>query len=303
MNWDDLKYFLMVARTGSIRAAAIALEVNHATVSRRINNFEASLGQRLFDRSHKGYSKTVMGDEIYQDACHLEERLNSVHRRIAGKDKNLSGDIRVTMPDLLAQDLLMPWFAQFCQQHPEINLEIIDSTKNFNLANREADVAFRLCREPPEHLIGRKLGVLHRACYISETLKLKMLDSHWLAEQSWIGWNDKFRKPIGKIAREYPRLGSKHKIISAGIQASACRQGMGIAILPCLMGDQDPGLVRIPPYTTEAKHHLWILRHPDLRHSAKIQAFVTFMSDKVRNNTDIIEGNNYSKHFDVLAPT
>ncbi|OUS24132.1 hypothetical protein A9R01_16005 ['Osedax' symbiont bacterium Rs2_46_30_T18] len=303
MNWDDLKYFLMVARTGSIRAAAIALDVNHATVSRRINNFEASLGQRLFDRSHKGYSRTVMGDEIFQDACHLEERLHLVQRRVAGKDKNLSGDIRVTMPDLLAQDLLMPWFSQFCQLHPDINLEIIDSTKNFNLANREADVAFRLCKEPPEHLIGRKLGVIHRACYLSVALQHKMLDPQWLAGQSWIGWNDKFRKPIGKIARDYPKLNSKHKMLSAGIQVSACRQGMGVTILPCFMGDSDPLLVRIPPFTTEAKYDLWILRHPDLRENAKIQAFVTFMSDKVRDNPDIIEGNNYTKHLDVLTRT
>ncbi len=290
MNWDDLKYFLIVARTGSIRAAAIELKVNHATVSRRINSFEASLEQRLFERSHKGYQLTLLGDQIFEDACFLEERLNRVQRRVADHDNSLRGCIKVTMPDLLAHDLLMPWFAEFCDKHPHIEMEIIDSTKIFNLNNREADVAFRLCVEPPEHLIGRKLGEIHRACYISAKYQEKMLDSDWLARQSWIGWNDKLRKPIGKIARDYPRLSSKHKVLSATLQASFCRCGAGVAILPCFMGDRDPHLVRIPPYTTEAKHHIWVLRHPDLRNNAKIQAFVSFMSEKVLQNRDILEG-------------
>jgi len=290
LNWDDLKYFLAVSRTGSIRAAAIHLEVNHATVSRRINSFEKSLGQRLFERSHKGYTKTLMGNQIFADACHLEERLNTVQRKIAGKDSSLRGELRVTMPDVIAQDLLMPWFAEFCRDHPEIEMEIIDSTKAFNLANREADVAFRLCNEPPEHLIGRKLANVHRACYISASSKEKMLDEKWLAGQSWIGWNDKMRRPAGKIAKEYPKLASKHKIVSATLQASACREGMGVAVLPCFIGDSDALLVRIPPFISESKYDLWVLRHPDLRDSLKVQTFVSFMSKKLLDNTGLIEG-------------
>lgn len=290
MNWDDLKYFLAVSRTGSIRAAAIYLDVNHATVSRRINSFEKNLGQRLFERSQKGYTKTSMGNQIFEDACHLEERLNTVQRKIAGSDLSLSGELRVTMPDVVAQDLLMPWFAEFCSDHPDIEMEIIDSTKAFNLANREADVAFRLCNEPPDYLIGRKLANVHRACYISSGYKEKMLDEQWLAQQSWIGWNDKMRRPAGKIAREYLKLSSKHKIMSATLQASACREGMGVAVLPCFIGDKDASLVRIPPYSSESKYNLWVLRHPDLRDNLKVQTFVNFMSKKLLANADLIEG-------------
>jgi len=290
LNWDDLKYFLAVSRTGSIRAAASVLDVNHATVSRRINSFEKSLGQRLFERSHKGYTKTLMGNQIFEDACYLEERLNSVQRKIAGRDFSLAGEIRVTMPDMIAQYLLMPWFAEFCTEHPQIEMEIIDSTKAFNLANREADVAFRFCNEPPEHLIGRKLANVHRACYISVRNKGKMLDGQWLAAQTWIGWNDKMRRPSGKIAREYPKLSSKHKIVSAMLQASACREGMGVAVLPCFIGDSDAQLVRIPPFISEAKYDLWVLRHPDLRDNLKVQTFVNFMTNKLLENADLIEG-------------
>ena len=166
LNWDDLKYFLVVCNTGSIRGAAEELEVNHATVSRRIKHFEKSLGEQLFERTSKGYVRTELGEEIFHEAIHLQERLKTVERRAVGKDDTLSGEIRVTLPDQLAQNLLMPGFADFCERFPQIQLEIIDSTKVFNLANREADVAFRLCDEPDDHLIGRKLATIHRACYM-----------------------------------------------------------------------------------------------------------------------------------------
>ena len=283
----------MVCNAGSIRLAAQELEVNHATVSRRIKSFEKSLGGLLFERTPKGYVRTKLGDEIYQEASHLQERLKSVERRVVAKDDTLSGEIRVTLPDLLAQNLLMPGFAKFCDRYPQVQLEVIDSTKVFNLANREADVAFRLCDEPDDYLIGRKLATIHRACYMSRKLLPKLKTKGWLDSQSWLGWSTKLRKPIGKIAREYPRFSSKHKIISGTLQAQACMNGMGVAILPCFWADKHPELVRIPPYTTEAKYNLWILNHPDLRGNVKIQTFVRYMTKHVQNHLSMINGEDF----------
>lgn len=290
LNWDDLKFFLAVSRTGSVRAAAEELKVNHATVSRRINNFESSLGQRLFERTSQGYVRTRLGDEIFNEAAYLEERLSNVERRIIGNDEALSGEIRVTMPELVAEDLLLESCALFCKKYPQVELDLVDSIKLLNLANREADVAFRIVKEPPEYLIGRKLAVLHRACYMTKNNLPLLKTEGWLEQQNWIGWNDKQRKPIGKIAKEYPRFLSKHKVASAKLQAVATREGMGIGILPCFVGDKDSELVRIPPYTSEAKYDLWILSHPDLRKNAKIQTFVRFMTEYVQEKKDLLEG-------------
>ena len=106
MNWDDLKYFLAVAREGSVRAAAKKLEVNHATVSRRIKQFEESLGEQLFDRTQGGYQKTLVADEIYQEAVHLEERMYNVSRKVSCHDQTIKGDIRFTVPEGIAETLL-----------------------------------------------------------------------------------------------------------------------------------------------------------------------------------------------------
>ncbi len=290
LNWDDLKFFLAVCRTGSVRSAAKSLGVNHATVSRRINSFELSLGQRLFDRTAKGYARTKLGDEIFHEASYLEDRLGTVERKIAGNDEQLKGDIRVTMPDLLGQILLLEGIASFCLQYPEIEIDIADSNELLNLANREADVAFRICKEPPEYLIGRKLAVLHRACYIAKKHEPMLKQEGWLEQQNWIGWSDKERRPIGKLAREYPRFSSKHKIYNGALQAAACKNGMGVSILLCVSADLDPELIRVPPYTSEGKYDLWVLSHPDLRKNAKVQLFVRHMTEYVLSRKELIEG-------------
>ena len=290
MNWDDLKFFLVVCRTGSIRAAGLSLGVNHATVSRRINNFEESLGERLFERTPQGYVPTAAGEEIFLEASNLEERLSAVERRVVGKDTTLKGDIKITLPDMFAQGFLMADFAEFCRLYPQIELQIIDSTRPLNLANREADVAFRLCDEPPEYLVGRKLAKVHRSCYISRDSIPHLLDDQWLAQQNWLSWSDKLRRPIGKIAKDYPRFAPKHKIMNGLVQAEACKQGMGIAILPCLYAENVDGLVRVPPYVSEHKYDFWVLSHPDMRKNAKVQTFVRFMTERILAQRALIEG-------------
>jgi len=295
VNWDDLRYFLAVCRTGTIRAAAQELGVNHATVSRRINSFEESLDERLFERSASGYECTAIGSEVYDEASHLELTLKTVERRIAGKDTSMLGDIRVTLPDMLGAHLLMPFFAEFCALYPDIELEIIDSHKALNLTKRDADVAFRLCDTPPEYLIGRKIGCVHRAVYTSKKNQSLLQDSAWLAQQSWLGWSDKLRRPIGRLAKEHPNLGSKHKIMNALLQLEACKEGLGICILPCFCADTDPDLVRVPPYTSVPRIDFWILSHPDMRQNTKIQTFVRFMIKKLDSKRSLIEGEDYQR--------
>ena len=290
MNWDDLRFFLAVCRVGSIRGAAKLLGVNHATVSRRINSFEQALNQRLFERTAQGYIRTKAAEEIFQEASHLEERLSSVERLVVGKDTTLSGTIRLTAADVILEYLLMDDIAEFSHLYPQIDLEVIDSERSFNLSNREADVAIRICQSPPEHLVGRKVAQMHRSCYIAKAFEHDMLNATWLKEQNWIGWSDKMRRPVGKVAREYPRLASKHSILSASLQMLACENAMGISVLPCFIGDKRPQLVRIPPYTSEHKNDVWILSHPDMRNNKKILTFVRFMTERLLAKKALIEG-------------
>jgi DNA-binding transcriptional LysR family regulator len=202
----------------------------------------------------------------------------------------MHGDIRVTLPDVLAERLLMPDFVEFCHLHPDIELEILDSTVPLNLANREADVAFRLCETPPDYLVGRKLADIHRSCYVSRKHLSRVNDETWLEQQNWIGWADKYRRPVGRMAREYPSFGAKHKIVNSALQIEACKNGMGVGILPCFCADNDSELIRIAPYISVPMYDLWILSHPDMRQNRKIQSFVRFMVEHIKQKKPLIEG-------------
>ena len=207
-----------------------------------------------------------------------------------GNNKTLSGEIRVTLPNTLSQELFIEDFAIFAKTYPNINLEIIESCRSFNLINREADVAIRVSNSPLEYLIGTKLANVHRAVYISHIFEDKLHDEECLSQQNWIGWSQKMRQPIGKITENYPKFSSKHSIVSPSLQSKACKLGMGIAVLPCFIGDPYPQLVRVPPYISEKKYELWLLSHPDLRNNTKIQTFLKFIKNRLNNKAALIEG-------------
>ncbi len=281
-----------------MRAAALELKVNHATVSRRIRAFEQSLGERLFDRGAKGYELTPAARDIYEQAQHLEASLNLVSRRMAAKDQKLAGDLRLTLHDGLAQPFLMQALKSFSDQHSELEFELIDTEQALDLSRREADVALRFCSQPPEHLIGRKLVNVHRACYYPKHLlqalisdaTTDMLPDYLADKLNWLGWSEGMRRPVGKIAKAYPRFISRHKIMNIRLQHEACRAGMGVAILPCFIGDADPQLARLPPGCSEPRLELWLLYHPDLRSSKKIQALVHFLYELMAQHRDLFEG-------------
>jgi molybdate transport repressor ModE-like protein len=143
-NWDDIRYFLAVARGGSVRAAADALGVNHSTVIRRIVQLEKLLGSKVFEKLPSGYRLTPAGAEIVDLAEQMEAKSDQLETRIFGRDQGLRGKLRITLAPALASGLLMPDFARFSATHPEIELEVVASQGPINLVKREADVALRV---------------------------------------------------------------------------------------------------------------------------------------------------------------
>src|SRR5271165_6849896 len=144
IDWDDVRYFLAVARGGSVRAAAERLGVNHSTVLRRIAQLEERLGAHMFEKLPSGYRLTIAGQEVLEFADQLEASSNQLETRVFGRDQSVRGLLRVTLPPPLATHLLMPDFADFARLHSQIEMEILSVDGPVNLTNREADVAIRV---------------------------------------------------------------------------------------------------------------------------------------------------------------
>ena len=293
MDWSDLRIFLALARRRSVRSAGHLLAVSHSTIARRIDIFEGRLGVRLFDRQTSGYSLTAAGEELLKTAERVEEDINVAERRLVGQDAKLRGEIKVTMPDALATHLLMPDLAAFATTYPEIELEVIFSYDSLDLAQREADVAIRFVppvKSPPDNLLGRRLGCVAQSVYATPGY-LKRHDL--LAEPPtacWIGWAD--HAPFPQWVREspFPNIPARGRLYNAAIQLEATKQGMGLGMLPCFLGDCEGSLVRVPGAEPQLLFDLWVLSHEDLRATARMRVFRDFIAEAIIRKKDLLEG-------------
>lgn len=290
MNWDDLKIFLAVAREGSARAAAHKLGIHHSTIARRIESFESDQKTHLFDRLPTGYTLTTAGHELLQAVTRIEDEINGIERHILGQDAQLRGVIRVTMPEHLLGNLMMPDLVRFMQTYPDVTLEILVSYSLLSLTKREADVAIRVTDNPPEHLVGRKVICYHCANYASAAY----LETHNLPTDTrgvhWIGWDAPTPYPEWVRKSEFPTVPVRGRLNNVLAQLAAAKVGFGIARLPCFMGDADPDLKRVPPAKCAPCHDVWILTHKDLVSTVRIQTFMDFMADAFRQKRDLLEG-------------
>jgi len=288
-NWNDLRVFLAVARTGSLSGAARVLGVNHSTVFRRVAAFEEALGVRLFDRLPNGYQLTPAGEELRDGTLRVEDEIAGLSRKVSGQDLRLSGTVRVTTIDMLALWLLPRHLAAFRAAYPGIELEIAVSNAALNLTKREADVALRIGNEPPETLIGRRVGRLVFAVYGSRGYRArrpqKGLESH-----DWIGFDAEHAPLARRFARFLPDVRPVCRVNSVAVAIAAAKGGIGLAPLPCGLADMEPDLVRIGPLPEDFSLDLWLLAHEDLRRTARIRAFLDFLAEALMGDADLLEG-------------
>jgi DNA-binding transcriptional LysR family regulator len=293
MDWDDVRYFLALARAGSIRGAGVLLDVSHSTVARRVEQFEQHIGVRLFDRTPSGYVLTVAGEDMIETASQMELDMNALERRLLGQDGRLEGDIRITFPDSLTSDILMPDIVTFSREYSEINLELVLSYRVFDLSKREADIALRSMRcgsLPPPHLIGRKLATIHYAHYASR----QFLQEHDLEQKDgpahWIRWDEREKSPSWIKDSLYPEIPGRHNLATGMMQLQAVRAGLGIASLPCFAADREPNLVRLPGSISHPYFDMWILSHPDLKETARMRIFKDHITRAVLQKAPLYEG-------------
>lgn len=280
-SWDDLRLVLAVARGGSLSAAARQLGVNHSTVFRRLGNLEAALAVRLFDRETKGYAATTAGSDLLQTAEAIEAQMIALERRLAGRDLSLSGAIRITAPDDVYEPLLIDPLARFRRRYPDITLEVVIDNRMLNLTRREADVALRPARNPDENLVGRKIGRLVSRAYVSRDL---LADGGDHARLPWLAWEEG-GGPAEERAWFKAEIATERIVFRCNSMQhlmTACRAGIGAAILPCFLADPAPELVRLEPFDAKMETQLWLLTHPDLRRTARIRAFLDFLFEELR---------------------
>ncbi len=293
MNWEDIRLFLALARSGSARATAAEEGVSHSTVTRRVDLLESDLGVRLFDRDVRGYRLTGAGETMLSCTVRAEDALLTAERQLQGRDAQLTGEIRLTTSNIIATHLIMDDLVEFTRQYPDIELNVLISFDLFNLSRREADVAVRMLRlgsSPPEDLVGRKLVTI-KSCYYASEAYLAEIDPRSADSTArWIGWDDIERFPAWVKASPFPNLPVYGRLNDVMLQAEAARCGMGLTVLPCFFGDSVEGLRRIPHCEPYLSYDLWMLSHPDLRDAARMRTFRAFAADVIDRKRTLLAG-------------
>jgi len=290
IEWDDFRLVKMIAEHRALGPAAEALKLNHSTVFRKLNALEDHLGTRVFERS--GYVPTAAGEEMLLIANQMAEAVTDFERRIAGMDARPTGELRVTTTDTIFSHLLAPIFVGFREQYPGITLDVIIDSRSLNLSRRDADIAIRASADPPETLIGRRIGVLAWAPYARKGTTLPAGRSVYDLDVKWVGFGDPIANSLaGRWFHDrVPQTRISVAVSSVASAAIAVQSGLGYGLLPCFLGDQTPNLMRVGPPVPNLASNIWILTHADLRRSVRTRAFLDYVGNELSRRKKLIEG-------------
>lgn len=295
LDWNDLRYFIAVANGGSTLAAGRALRVSHTTVARRIAALEEALGIQLFDKRQAGYALTPAGEDLLEEARRVEASAAAFADAAAAHGRELKGTVRITSEDIYGTGVLAPVLRDLHDLHPEIMIDLDMVQEMRDLGKGEADIALRSSsKHQPAGLVGRQLCKDDWTLYCSRDYaarhgapsSVQDLKSHaivgggggtlWRHYQAWLqqlGLEDQV---------------AMHHANSTGL-LSAVRAGFGIAVLPCIVADADPNLIRCIAPREDHGRVLWLLTHERVRRTPRVRAVIDFLYERLMRHVRQLE--------------
>ena len=295
LDWNDIRYFLAVARQGSTLAAARSLRVSQTTVARRITAMEEALGITLFDKRQAGYSLTPGGEDLLVRAAQVEDAADAFSEAAGAQNRDLRGMVRITTQEIFANTLLAPILRELHEHHPEIVIELDTQQELLDLGAGEGDIALRsTAQEQPAGVVGRRLCIDDWTLYCSREYgerhgvprTREQLRNHsiigggggklWLHYEAWL-------RSLGLEGQV-----AMHHATSTGL-LTAVRSGFGIAVLPCIVADAEPDLVRCLKPRDGHGRVMWLLTHERVRHTPRVRLVVDFLYERLMRHVRQLE--------------
>jgi DNA-binding transcriptional LysR family regulator len=285
VDWEDIRHFLAVAQNGTLSAAARSLKVDHATVSRRLAALEAALDVRLVDRLPRSCRLTTIGRQVFEQATVMDAGAHGIARLAKAAHAPLVGGVALSAPPVLVAHLLTEHLARFRAEYPDIRLSLSAQGQQVSLSRREADVAVRLVRPDEAGSVSRKVGTMAFGLYAHRSYAHLAAPERWqfiafdqsfadMQQQSWL---------LG-IAGDRPVACELNHISEHLI---AARAGVGVAGLPCFLGERDHDLVRIHEDVPSFARDIWLVVHRDLRKAPAVRAVMDFVAIVISKNQDL----------------
>jgi DNA-binding transcriptional LysR family regulator len=286
-DWDDLRFFLAVARAGRLTVAARRLGADHATVSRRITSLEEALKATLFERRPQGYTLTPHGERLVAAAETIESAALAASSDIGGADLALSGTVRVGAPDGFGTTFLSPRLTGLVERYPELEIQLVVMPRLLSLSKREADIAIGLAPPKEGKIVARKLTDYRLGLYASPAYLAgnePVTSAEDLHHHAMVGYIDDliFMPELDYFDEIAKGLRPKLQSSSLVAQREAVLAGAGIGVLPHFMAARRPDLVPVLPGVVELTRTFWLIVHAELKDVARVRATVDFLVREVK---------------------
>jgi len=285
-DWNDLRSFLAIARSGRLTAAAARLQVDHTTLSRRLAALERALKAKLFDRSPSGYTLTEQGLRLLPTAEEMERLALTAQERVGGSAASVEGTVRIGSPEGFGSYFLAPRIAGLKDRHPRLNVQLVAASAVFSLARRDADVVVSVSRPPAGRLTVSKLIDYDLGLYAAPSY----LAAHPPIEGTDHLCRHRFVSYIGDLLT-FPELDFQQHVApdcATSLESSnlvaqlrATLAGAGLCVLPAFLAGEEQGLVRVLPDEVSLTRSLWLIVHQDLADLARVRAVVRFIKEEV----------------------
>lgn len=279
----DLDVVLALARTGTLADAGGRLSLDASTVFRTIQKVEKGLGQRLFERSRAGYQPSELAQQLAEHGEQVEAQLEAARSVLQLQPEQVSGTVRITTTDTVLHGLVAPALKALQASHPLLGFDLHAGNELASLTRRDADIAVRATKRPPQHLVGKHIGPIRVALYAGKKGGLKRFDDTVAAQASWIAPDDALPEHPSVVWRKkhFPKVVPHYRVNSILTVAELVGQGLGIGLLPVFLAQRRTDVVSLTQVLDECQTELWLLTHTESRHLRRVSAVYGYLSQNL----------------------
>ena len=280
----DLEVALALSRFGTLASAGERLGVDASTVFRALQRVERGLGQRLFERTRSGYVANELGVDLAEQAERMEQALEAARSRVEATPAQLSGTVRITTTDTILHGLVAPALRDLGRLHPLLNHELHTGNELASLTRRDADIAVRATRRPPQHLVGKQIGPIKVAVYAARRGGARLLADVEAGRCDWIAPDDALpdHPSVTWRKRHFPKVLPRYRVNSILSVLELVALGLGVGIVPLFLVEGRKDVVRLTEPLDECETDLWLLTHPESRHLRRVGAVYTHLAQALK---------------------
>lgn len=280
LSLSDLEVVLALSRAGTLAMAGERLGQDASTVFRSLQRIERGLGQRLFERSRQGYQMSELAQDLAREAEHMEAHLEAARSLTQMHPEHVAGSVRITTTDTILHAMVAPALKALHQQHPLLSFDLHAGNEIASLTRREADIAVRATRRPPNHLVGKHVGPIRLAVYVDSASPLRQFDEASVNDHCWIAPDDALPDHPSVVWRKkhFPKVMPTYRVNSILTVAELVAKGFGIGLLPLFLAEGSSQVRRISEVLNECQTELWLLTHTESRHLRRVSTVFSHLA-------------------------